>query len=86
MNNAYFEKAKSLMTGRGDIKETLTMEDSIKLYVEAGEKALPEILPLFVDAKIPITAIEMTRPSLDEVFLRTTGHALENASEKELAK
>jgi ABC-2 type transport system ATP-binding protein len=76
MNSVYFEQAKALLKPRADVNEILTLDKSIKLYIEAGEKALPEILPLFVEAKIPITTIEMSRPSLDEVFLKKTGHSL----------
>jgi ABC-2 type transport system ATP-binding protein len=83
MNTVYFEKARALLESRTDINEIMTMENSIKLYIDAGEKALPEILPLFVEAKIPITTIEMSRPSLDEVFLKKTGHQLERDQGKE---
>jgi ABC-2 type transport system ATP-binding protein len=78
MSPVYFEKAKELLQFRRDVNEILTTDSAIKLYVEAGEKVLPEILPAFVEAKIPIATIEMTRPSLDEVFLKKTGHSLEN--------
>lgn len=84
MDPVYFEQAKALLKARRDINETLTLGKIMKLYVEAGEKALPEILPLFVEAKIPIITLEMSRPSLDEVFLRKTGHSLRNELEKEL--
>ena len=83
MERTYFEQANVLLKARNDIKETLTTENTIKLYVEAGEKSLPEILPLLVEAKIPIASIEMSRPSLDEVFFRKTGHSLKNGTEKE---
>jgi ABC-2 type transport system ATP-binding protein len=85
MNSVYFEQAKALLKPRTDVNEILTLESTLKLYVEVGEKALPEILPLFVEAKIPITTLEMSRPSLDEVFLKKTGHSLRNNTEKEIA-
>ena len=85
MDRVYFEKAKALLQNRSDIHEVLETGKTIKLYVEAGEKALPEVLPLFVNAQIPLTTIEMNRPSLDEVFLKVTGHSIVNG-EKEIAQ
>jgi ABC-2 type transport system ATP-binding protein len=76
MDLSLFEQAKKLLQSRSDVKEILKTENSIKIYVNEGEKALPEILPAFVEAKIQITTIEMSRPSLDEVFLKKTGRSL----------
>jgi ABC-2 type transport system ATP-binding protein len=80
MDSGHFSLASTLVKTRIDVNEIIIMKDSIKLFVEAGEKALPEILPLFIEAKIPITTIEMNRPSLDEVFLKKTGYSLKNGS------
>ena len=85
MDRIYFKRAKELLSARGDITEIVTSGNTLKLYAAAGEKALPEILPLLVGAKIPIASIEMSRPTLDEVFLRKTGHSLVKDTEKETA-
>lgn len=82
MNPVYLEQARVLLKERNDIFEIIIKEKILKLYVEAGEKVLPEILPLFVEAKIPVITLEMSRPSLDEVFLRKTGHSLETSSKR----
>ena len=63
---ADFSQAKSLLASRKDIHEIQETKKAIKLYVEAGESALPEILPMFVNAGITVRTIEMSRPSLDE--------------------
>jgi len=84
MEPTNFEKAKALLSARDDIRQMQATENTMKLYVEVGEKALPEILPLFVEAKISITTIEMSRPSLDEVFLIKTGRTI-NKMEGETA-
>jgi ABC-2 type transport system ATP-binding protein len=86
MNSSCFEKAKALLKNHTDIKEIRITDNSLKLYVEAGEKALPEILPVFVEAKISISTIEMSRPSLEEVFLKNTGHSLKNNTETGMMK
>jgi ABC-2 type transport system ATP-binding protein len=85
MESTHFGKAKELLGARSDINEILPGEKTLKLYVEAGETALAGIITAFVGAGIPITTIEMSRPSLDEVFLKKTGHPLATGQEKETA-
>lgn len=81
-----FAQAKALLETRPDVRDIQTTADALKLYVDAGEHALPEILPLLVQAKITVTTLEMARPSLDEVFLKTTGRSLQNEDGKEAAQ
>jgi len=51
----------------------------LRLYVEDGDTALPLILR-FVDARgAHAHSIAMSRPSLDDVFLRKTGRSLRDA-------
>ncbi len=83
MDAAYIEKAKSLLSARPDINELSIAKDKIKLYVEAGDKALPEIITGLANAQLPVRTIEMSRPSLDEVFLKKTGRSILNG-EKEI--
>jgi ABC-2 type transport system ATP-binding protein len=83
MDEANFERAKKLLGGRPCVKEILTTNDTLKLYVESGETALPEILPMLVGAGIPIKSAELGRPSLDEVFLKRTGHSIKNGDKED---
>ncbi len=48
----------------------------LRLYVDDGALALPQILRTLDGAHIPINAIELHRPSLDDVFLTKTGRSL----------
>ena len=48
----------------------------IRLYVDRGETALPAILRLLDGAGLDLKTIALSRPSLDDVFLRQTGHSL----------
>ncbi|ADU28235.1 ATP-binding cassette domain-containing protein [Ethanoligenens harbinense] len=80
-----FGRAEALLRPRADVKELRRADGLLKLYVEAGEKALPEILPLLVEENIAVTTVEMTRVSLDEVFLKMTGRSLLDEDRKEAA-
>lgn len=83
MGEADFDRAKQLVQHLPGIKEIHSSGDSLKLYVESGETALPGVLPLLVSAGIRITTAELSRPSLDEVFLKTTGHSIRNGDKEE---
>jgi ABC-2 type transport system ATP-binding protein len=48
----------------------------VRLYVDEGDRALPQLLRLLDDAGLPPQTIALSRPSLDDVFLRKTGRSL----------
>jgi ABC-2 type transport system ATP-binding protein len=48
----------------------------VRLYVEHGEIALPQLLRLLDAAGLAPTSIALNKPSLDDVFLRQTGRSL----------
>ena len=58
------------------INKTETHDDNIRLYVEDGATAIPLILRALDAASVPLGAIELHRPSLDDVFLTKTGRSL----------
>lgn len=84
MDKCFFDRAIDLIKTNNGIKEVQKVENGIKLYVKEGEKALPELLPLFVKQDIKIKTVEMKRPSLDEVFLKKTGRLINNKGERSL--
>jgi ABC-2 type transport system ATP-binding protein len=54
-----------------------TIEDGlIRLYVDRGDAAVPQLLRLLDGAGLAPDSIELHRPSLDDVFLRQTGRSL----------
>lgn len=56
-----------------DIKEE---EDHLRLYVKDGSHDLPQVLRLVDDQKIELSTITLAVPTLDDVFLKKTGHSL----------
>ncbi len=79
LNASDIEMASRLVSSLSGVKEVAAGEKTLKFYIDEGEKALPEILPLFVGGGIPILTVELRRPSLDEVFLKKTGYTIESA-------
>jgi ABC-2 type transport system ATP-binding protein len=51
-------------------------DDSVRLYVDDGAVAIPQILRALDAAGVPLGEIELHRPSLDDVFLTKTGRSL----------
>jgi ABC-2 type transport system ATP-binding protein len=68
--------AEALLAAQPFVRESSREAATIRLYVEQGEAALPAILRLLDGADLPLQTIALSRPSLDDVFLRTTGHSL----------
>ena len=50
--------------------------DSVRLSVDDGAAEIPGILRILDAADVPISGIELHRPSLDDVFLTKTGRSL----------
>ncbi|HYN96938.1 MAG TPA: ATP-binding cassette domain-containing protein [Pilimelia sp.] len=55
--------------------ETLD-EGRLRLYVDAGGTAIPQVMRALDGAAIGLGSIELHRPSLDDVFLEKTGRSL----------
>ena len=51
-------------------------EGRLRLYVDAGATAIPQILRVLDGSGVELGAIELHRPSLDDVFLAKTGRLL----------
>ncbi len=58
------------------VREANAEEELIRLYVDHGETAVPQVLRLLDAAGLTARSISLTRPSLDDVFLRQTGRSL----------
>lgn len=73
----FHKQAKDLFTlEHGFIREVAWENQDLRLYVDRGESALVNILRLLDQAKIPLETIQMSLPSLDDVFLKKTGRLL----------
>lgn len=58
------------------IREVTPSEKELRLHVDQGESALPQILRLLDQAKIQLETIQLAIPSLNDVFLKQTGRFL----------
>jgi len=58
------------------VREATLDDDLVRLYVDHGETAAPDLLRILDGAGLELTTLAMSRPSLDDVFLRQTGRSL----------
>jgi ABC-2 type transport system ATP-binding protein len=58
------------------VREATGEDGLVRLLVERGETAVPQILRLLDGAGLEAASISLHRPSLDDVFLRQTGRSL----------
>ena len=70
------DTALVLLRGQPFVREATAVDGVLRLYVERGETAMPAILRLLDGAGLELREIALTRPSLDDVFLRQTGRSL----------
>ncbi|MFC9330465.1 ATP-binding cassette domain-containing protein [Kitasatospora sp. NPDC057015] len=54
-------------------------EDGLRLYVENGAAAIPQLLRTLDGAGVVPGTVQLQRPSLDDVFLARTGRSLKQA-------
>ncbi|MEI8300623.1 MAG: ATP-binding cassette domain-containing protein [Chlamydiota bacterium] len=76
-NKTIHEKAKQFFVTKHDfIREAIWENLDLRLYVDQGRSSLVHLLRLLDQAQIPLETIQMSIPSLDDVFLKKTGRLL----------
>jgi len=68
--------ALGLLSSQPFVREAQAEPGGVRLAVDRGEEALPAILRLLDGAALELRSIALSRPSLDDVFLRQTGRSL----------
>ena len=58
------------------VREASSEDDLVRLYVDQGDTAVPQLIRILDGAGLRARSLSMTRPSLDDVFLRQTGRSL----------
>ncbi len=80
--NGQAAAAASLLAGQPVVRQISTADDddALKLTVEHGEQALPALLRVLDGAEVTLQSINLSRPTLDDVFLTLTGRSLRDDS------
>jgi ABC-2 type transport system ATP-binding protein len=70
------EQAAKLLDSQPYVRRLEASGDSVRLVVDTGATAMPQILRTLDGAGVRLDSIELHRPSLDDVFLTKTGRSL----------
>ena len=70
------ERVLDLVRLQPYVREAAIDGEVVRLYVDRGEAAVPQILRTLDGAGLAPQTITLARPSLDDVFLRQTGRSL----------
>ena len=70
-------RAAEVARGLAGVADVRVTENSAAVYVADGGAAVARIVRLLDDAAAPFTSITLAQPTLDDVFLRATGHYLQ---------
>jgi ABC-2 type transport system ATP-binding protein len=74
--NGAAARAGELLDAQPYVRLLEKADDGLRLYVDAGATAIPQILRTLDGAGVVLGSIELHRPSLDDVFLTKTGRSL----------
>jgi ABC-2 type transport system ATP-binding protein len=69
-------EASKILTMEPCVQSCETVDHELRLYVDNGATAIPQIIRALSNGGIEPGAVETRRPSLDDVFLAKTGRTL----------
>jgi ABC-2 type transport system ATP-binding protein len=72
----FIRRAESALSGQPFVIRTQAMDSELAVYVEHGEVAVPNIMRLLSDEGLEVKSVSVSRPSLDDVFLKYTGRTI----------
>ncbi|RBM20924.1 ABC transporter [Prauserella sp. PE36] len=70
------ERAEARALGIAEGAETKRTGTRLEIRIDGGAQLTPKLLRGFDEAHIPVASVEVTRPTLDDVFLNLTGRSL----------
>ena len=67
------EKARTLIGKSNYVEEVTLVEEGLSVCVKDGSSALPHLMRLLGEHNITVTNLTLSRPTLDDVFIKYTG-------------
>jgi ABC-2 type transport system ATP-binding protein len=83
LNGADANSTEAALAGLPGLERVMPEPEALALYVEDGAASIAEIVRLLDRDHIQVGGISVSRPSLDDVFLKATGRRLEGARQSE---
>jgi len=71
--------ASRLLEGNALVLEKHLAGATLQVYVDHGDEALPAVLRVVGQGQHPAKTVQLSRPTLDDVFLKLTGRSLRDS-------
>ena len=78
------KRAAELVRGFAGVEDVRTLDNTVVIYIREGSAAIARIVLLLNEASVSVGEVSLARPTLDDVFIRTTGHQLASQPEEGL--
>jgi ABC-2 type transport system ATP-binding protein len=75
------QRALTALNATAFVKDSSIAETTLNLHVEQGDDNLPALMMTLHQQNIAIKNIRLSRPSLDDVFLKLTGRTLRDSND-----
>jgi ABC-2 type transport system ATP-binding protein len=72
----FIRRSEAVLAGKPFVTGTKPTDGELAVYVNDGASAIPSIMQLLSGQGIEVKTITMSRPSLDDVFLKYTGKTI----------
>lgn len=72
----FIKRAREAMEGQPFVMEMKPSDGQLAVYVNDGGSAVPSIMQILASRGIEVKTISISRPSLDDVFLKYTGRTI----------
>jgi ABC-2 type transport system ATP-binding protein len=73
---ATFAKTEKILSAQPFVKKIMATHDGVNVYVDRADEAMPKILRLLEKEGVETASTTVSRPSLDDVFIRYTGRTI----------
>jgi len=70
------EKARNILAAVGGVGNIVDTEAGLTVYAKDGSSLVPDIVRALDSSGVRLSSINLSRPSLDDVFLKHTGHRI----------
>ena len=75
-NDNVLQNAKDILAKENFAKEIQTADTTLNVYVDEGDRTLPQVIQILNKNNLHIQTVSLSRPTLDDVFLKLTGRKL----------
>jgi len=72
----FIKRSQSVLSGKPFVLGMQPTDGELAVYVNKGESAAPNVMRLLANEGIEVESLSVSRPSLDDVFLKYTGRTI----------